>query len=149
MISLADIPNVTNAIRDAVAPVFLITGIGSILGVLTNRLARSIDRYRNLSELKVHEMSLGTLHEIKTISKRILWIRRSVSLCTYAILCVCLTIASFFIAVEFNIDFSLIISILFIVAMLSLILGLFCFLREISLATKETQGLTTWIDKSP
>lgn len=147
MISLADIPNVTDAIRDAVAPVFLITGIGSILGVLTNRLARSIDRYRKLSELQVHEMSLGTLHEIKTISMRILWIRRSLSLCTYAILCVCLTIASFFVAVEFNVDFSLFISILFIIAMISLIFGLLCFLREISVATKETQGLTTWIDK--
>lgn len=116
------------------------------LGVLTNRLARSIDRYRKLSELQIHEMSLGTLHEIKTISKRILWIRRSLSLCTYAILCVCLTIASFFIEVEFNVDFSLIISMLFIVAMLNLICGLLCFLREISLATKETLGITTWID---
>ena len=147
MISLADIPNVTDAIRDAVAPVFLITSIGSILGVLTNRLARSIDRYRKLSELQVHEMSLGTLHEIKTISMRILWIRRSLSLCTYAILCVCLTIASFLVAVEFNVDFSLFISILFSIAIISLIFGLLCFLREISLATKETQGLTTWIDK--
>jgi hypothetical protein len=41
----------------------------------------------------------------------------------------------------------LFISILFIIAMISLIFGLLCFLREISLATKETQGLTTWIDK--
>ena len=56
MISIADIPTASNAIRDAVTPVFLITGIGSILGVLTNRLGRAIDRYRILSEMKYHDL---------------------------------------------------------------------------------------------
>ncbi len=145
MISIADIPTATNAIRDAVTPVFLITGIGSILGVLTNRLGRAIDRYRILSEMKYHDLSSSSLHEIKTISKRILWIRRSISLCTLSILCVCLTIAFFFIAVEFNIESPRTVAILFITAMLSLTCGLLCFLREISLATNETFDIDTWI----
>ena len=61
MISIADIPTASNAIRDAVTPVFLITGIGSILGVLTNRLGRAIDRYRKLTELKYQDLSHSSL----------------------------------------------------------------------------------------
>ena len=43
MTPITDIHSVSEAIRDAVAPVFLLTGIGSILGVLIGRLGRSID----------------------------------------------------------------------------------------------------------
>jgi heme/copper-type cytochrome/quinol oxidase subunit 4 len=60
-------------------------------------------------------------------------------------LCVCLTIAFFFIAVEFNIESPRAVAILFITAMLTLTCGLLCFLREISLATNETFNIDTWI----
>ena len=49
--SPSDIRDISTAIHDAVAPVFLLTGIGSILGVLVNRLGRAIDRARNLNAL--------------------------------------------------------------------------------------------------
>jgi hypothetical protein len=41
---------VASAIQLAVAPAFLLTGIGAILSVMTNRLARIIDRFRILNE---------------------------------------------------------------------------------------------------
>jgi hypothetical protein len=41
---------VAHAIELAVAPVFLLTGIGAILAVMTNRLGRVIDRARVLEE---------------------------------------------------------------------------------------------------
>lgn len=148
MVAIADIPTVSQAIRDAVAPVFLITGVGSILGVLTNRLGRAIDRYRKLSELKLETISDASRHEIKTIILRIRWIRRAVGLCTFSILSICLTVASFFIAVEFGADFSMIVSSLFILTMFSLVCGLLCFLREIGLATQETIELPEWLEKS-
>ncbi len=47
------IENVTTAshvIQLAVAPVFLLTGIGAILSVLTGRLGRVVDRFRALNE---------------------------------------------------------------------------------------------------
>ena len=44
------IPTVAHVIQMAVAPVFLLTGVGAILTVLTNRLARIIDRARILEE---------------------------------------------------------------------------------------------------
>jgi hypothetical protein len=69
MVAIADIPTVSQAIRDAVAPVFLITGVGSILGVLTNRLGWAVDRYRKLNELKPDLISKITQPSILDASK--------------------------------------------------------------------------------
>ena len=49
MLEFSDVA-VAPAIELAVAPVFLLTGIGAILAVMTNRLGRVIDRARVLAE---------------------------------------------------------------------------------------------------
>lgn len=136
MTPITDIPTVSLAIQQAVAPVFLLTGIGSILGVLTSRLGRAIDRGRRLNEMTAERMRTSSHEEIQTLSKRTRWIRRAISLCTLSALCVCLSIASLFVAVQLGVDLSSVVSLLFIAAMLALICGLLCFLREIALATK-------------
>ena len=43
---------IAHAIQLAIAPVFLLTGIASLLGVMANRLARVIDRGRVLEEAR-------------------------------------------------------------------------------------------------
>ena len=43
-------PIIQHAIQLAIAPVFLLTGIASLLGVMANRLARIIDRARALEQ---------------------------------------------------------------------------------------------------
>ena len=48
MISELPVTAIAHAIQLAVAPVFLLTGVASILSVLTNRLSRIIDRSRFL-----------------------------------------------------------------------------------------------------
>jgi hypothetical protein len=136
MSTLTDIPTVSLAIQQAVAPVFLLTGIGSILGVLTNRLGRAIDRSRRLNEMTVERKRSNGREEVRTLSMRTRWIRRAIGLCTLSALCVCLSIASLFVAVQLKVDLSGVVSLLFIAAMLALICGLLCFLREIALATK-------------
>ena len=40
--------DIVHSIELAVAPVFLIAGIGALLTVLTNRLGRTVDRSRSL-----------------------------------------------------------------------------------------------------
>jgi len=45
-----NISNVSHVIQLAVAPVFLLTGIGAILSVLISRLGRIVDRGRVLRE---------------------------------------------------------------------------------------------------
>ena len=43
-----DPPVISHAIQLAIAPVFLLTGISALLGVMATRLARVIDRARQL-----------------------------------------------------------------------------------------------------
>ena len=134
--TVQNFPAVSTAIHEAVAPVFLLTGIGSILGVLTNRLGRAVDRARRLVEMTVEQRSkLG--NEVAIIGKRIYWIRLAISLITFSALSICMSIASLFIVMEMKMDSPEIVSVLFIVAMSTLIFGLLCFLREIVLASKE------------
>lgn len=131
-----DIHDVSTAIRDAVAPVFLLTGIGSILSVLVNRLGRAIDRARTLNALST-EQRKNYLEELDIIAERTSWMRWSVGLFIFAGLCVSLAIASMFIGVAINIRLSGFVLVTFIAAMFSLIFGLLCFLREIILASQE------------
>ena len=46
MLADQDVSTIAHVIQLAIAPVFLLTGIGSLLSVMANRLARIIDRSR-------------------------------------------------------------------------------------------------------
>jgi len=151
----ADITTVSHVIQQAVAPVFLLTGVGAILGVLTNRLSRIIDRFRKLDsymrdERQAHDTDPGNediehhsaqerRREMKMLARRRILIHRAITLCTISALMVCVVIATLFMASEIGIDPSRLVALLFVTAMLSLIGGLLCFLREIALATKESE----------
>lgn len=135
--AVEQLSDISLAIRDAVAPVFLLTGIGAIMGVLTNRLGRAVDRFRRLKELDQASLPRALSDELATIALRIRWMRRAIGLCTLSALTVCLSIAVMFVSVNFAIDLKLAVSALFIMTMCTLIMGLLCFLREIALATKE------------
>ena len=54
MDSIPSITTVSHVIQLAVAPVFLLSGIGAILDVLINRLGRIVDRYRVLEDSSAH-----------------------------------------------------------------------------------------------
>lgn len=131
MQNAADVTTVAHVIQLAVAPVFLLTGIGAILSVITNRLARIVDRSRVLSSFadqKHHSQEMAML------ARRARWVQWAVSLCTIAALLICIVIAALFLGFEMSIDPSRAVSLLFISAMLTLISGLLCFLREVFLA---------------
>lgn len=134
--AITDIHAVSEAIRDAVAPVFLLTGIGSILGVLIGRLGRSIDRARVLNDMPQDKRDKFK-HELMIIVRRTKWLRRAIGLATLAALCVCVSIASMFISVETGFSMPHLVLIAFISSMFSVILALLCFLREIVLASRE------------
>lgn len=134
MQTAADVTIVAHVIQLAVAPVFLMTGIGAILTVLTNRLARVVDRFRALDNLG-NQREPKHEREMHTLLRRARWVHRAVTLCTLAALFICIVIAALFIGSEIGLDPSRVVSLLFITAMIALIIGLLCFLREISLST--------------
>ncbi len=134
--TMIEIHSVSEAIRDAVAPVFLLTGIGSILGVLIGRLGRSIDRARFLTDAP-EEKRARFKDELTIIVRRTKWLRRAIGLATFAALCICVSIASMFVSVETGLRLPHLVMVSFIISMASLIFGLLCFLREIVLASRE------------
>ena len=141
MQTAANVASVASVIQLAVAPVFLLTGIGAILTVLTSRLARVVDRFRVLSDLSSQEQS-AYKQEMTMLSRRARWVHWAVSLCTLAALLICIVVAALFVGSEISMAPSRAISLLFISTMLSLILGLLCFLREIFLATGSIETRT-------
>jgi hypothetical protein len=132
------ITDVAHVIQLAVAPVFLLTGVGAILSVLVNRLGRVVDRFRSLerSLSEVVESAQDSFRlEMDILSRRARMIHWAIGLCTGCALLVCVVIATLFIGSITRVEMPGIIASLFILAMLSLVAGLLCFLREIALAT--------------
>lgn len=125
----------SSIIQQAVAPVFLLTGIGSILGVMTNRLARIIDRARKLEDkLSPEPVADDPIElELAMISRRAWWIARAITLCTLTALLICGVVMILFLGAFFSFDATFPVAALFIAAMICFFLGLCAFLREIFL----------------
>ncbi|MGM0563522.1 MAG: DUF2721 domain-containing protein [Pseudomonadota bacterium] len=128
---------IAGTIQLAVAPVFLLTGLGALLGVLTGRLARIVDRARKLeserSGLRGAALS-ASRRELLNMMQRIRLINWAISLCTFAELLVCVLIALLFLADLMSYPIQDLLAALFVGAMGSMTLGLLFFLREIYLA---------------
>ena len=131
------ISTVASAIQLSVAPAFLLTGIGAILSVMANRLSRVVDRFRVLRMREEREPR--EIEEMNMLLRRSRWVHWAISLSTMSALFVCIVIAALFTGTELQVYPSRLVAILFIVAMLALIAGLLCFLREIHLSTNTIQ----------
>lgn len=131
--------NVVTYIQLAVAPVFLLAGVGSMLTVLTNRLARIIDRARKLEDryqAAVEADLRRRLHgDLRVLSQRARLMSRAIAFCTACSLFVSLVIVILFLQSLLDIYLHGVVPLLFIVAMTAFIVGLLLFLREIHIAT--------------
>lgn len=129
--------DITRLIQLTVAPVFLLTAIGTIINALMNRLGRAVDRRRQLEDLvPAYEgddraKMLGELDVIETRIRLTLW---ATALAVTSALFVCLLIAFAFVGAFVTLDLSKTVAALFIAAMVALTLGLLLFLREVFLA---------------
>lgn len=132
--------DVGHIIQLSVAPVFLLAGVGTNLMVLTNRLARIIDRSRLLEDLlqsKGNPVQKPEMREELTeLYKRSHLINRAITLSTSCALLVCLVIAALFIGDAIGLALDKFIAALFVLGIFSLIGSFIYFLREIFVATK-------------
>ncbi len=134
---------IAHAIQLAIAPVFLLTAVGTLIGVLVNRLARSVDRSRLLEE------RLGALGpsdekarraELRLLARRIRLVYLAISLAVLCALFVCLLIATAFIDAFVAVDLSRTVAGCFVLAMIALTGSLMVFLREIFLAVTSARS---------
>jgi hypothetical protein len=129
----AGITGVAHAIQLAVAPVFLLSGIGAMLAVMTNRLSRVVDRMRAIerdNDMPEREFAA----EWDALASRAKLIARSIALCTVTALLICTVIAVMFAGTFLGVDTSNIVAAAFVVAMITFVVGLMLFLREIIVA---------------
>lgn len=135
------ITSVAHVIQLSVAPVFLLTGIGSMLSVMTTRFARIIDRSRVLEVMTPSETHTREQieNELRSLARRGVCINRSITLCTITALLISLVIAILFMGAFVAFDTSIPVAFLFITAMLCLITALIYFLKEIMHATSSVR----------
>jgi hypothetical protein len=136
---MGDVPH---AIQLALAPVFLLTGIAGILNVMAGRLARIIDRGRQLTEQPMPmEAELGeTLQvELRALDRRRHFASAAITATTFSALLVCTVVAALFLEALLQIELKWLIGILFTGSTVALVVGLAYFLREVHLATKTVR----------
>jgi len=115
-------------IRAAVAPVFLLSGIGAFVLVLTQRLARVMDRLRARGTDGVTD-NVGTA----VLHRRGQYIVTGLRLLTLCAHMVCAVVVALFLDYFTNLPLDPVVAVLFIAAMVLLSASLYCLLREVSL----------------
>ncbi len=138
-----NVTDVARLIQLAVAPVFLLTAVGTIIGVLSIRLGRVVDRSRLLEDRLRQLQPEGqktARAELELLGRRVRLVYGSMVLAVVCALFVGLLIAVAFVDAFIVIDMSKFIGLLFIAAMLAFILSLMVFLREIFLAVTSARN---------
>ncbi|HEY5800426.1 MAG TPA: DUF2721 domain-containing protein [Burkholderiaceae bacterium] len=128
--------DIAHIIQLSIAPVFLLTGVGTNMMVLTNRLARIIDRTRVLEDRLAIAHDDDYMAEMAVLFERSHLISYAITLSTACALMICLVIALLFVGDTLNIMLDQAIALLFVLAMVSLIGSLCYLLREIMVASK-------------
>ena len=155
------ISNLAHTIQLAIAPIFMLTGIGALLNTMNVRLVRVVDRRRVIQRSLQHVAPGRTPHTLVTTgqiadheapinrqqiealqSERAALARRG-TLIYSAILAevcsaflICLVIMSAFISSIAQVDVSSFIAILFILSMSCTVIGLAFFFGEVSIAVR-------------
>jgi len=129
--------DITRVIQLAIAPVFLLSAIATIINVLIARLSRAVDRRRVLEEhLSIYqdEHLEHAISELRMLQKRITLVLWSVTLAVLAALLICLLVGTAFAGAYVAMDLTRPVAALFVGAVLALTACLLLFLREISVA---------------
>ena len=131
------VPDILRVIQLVVAPVFLLTAVGTLINALNTRLGRAVDRRRVLEE-KLRGMQAGETAsaraELARIEQRIQIVYLAIFAAVICALFVYLLIAGAFLGAFIATELSRTVAILFVLAMVALIASMLLFLREIFLA---------------
>lgn len=134
------VADLTHTIQTAVAPVFLLTAVGTILNVLSGRLSRIVDRARFLSErveLEGAKQRASDKEELYYLEIRRGFINYAITCAVVAALLVCVLISVIFAGFMFDAKVANVIAILFISVMTAFTGALVLFLREIMFAVRR------------
>ena len=128
--------DIAHVVQSSVAPVFLLTGVASTLGVLSNRLARIVVRARALeAQLEREPARRGALlADLRVLERRASYINTAISMCTVAALLVALVVVSLFADAFLGLELAKAVALLFVAAMLCLAVAYVAFFVEVRIA---------------
>jgi hypothetical protein len=138
-VAQTEVAGIAHSIQLSVAPVFLLSGIGVLLGVLTNRLARVVDRARPMEErlATADGAEAEELHRrLRVLHTRARCSNIAITLSTVAALLVAIVVALLFISYFVRFSLAVPVAALFVLSMLALVGALLAFLVEVRIATR-------------
>src|SRR5579862_4235421 len=129
--------DIAHLIQTSVAPVFLLSGVAATLGVLTNRLARAVDRARAIeASLESHTGDPQHLmYDLEVLARRARYLNAAISLCVVSAVMVALVVVTLFANAFFEAKLGMTIALLFVGSLLVLTGAFVCFFIEVRLAT--------------
>jgi hypothetical protein len=133
----APLKDIGHVIQLAIAPVFLLSAISTLLGVLSGRLARVIDRQRSLAfALTTTEGAATDLvrreHQFQLRRARVIY--TAITMAVVSAFCVAMIICLAFVDAFVSADLKVLVALFFVLATVALAGSLATFLREIFLA---------------
>ena len=132
--------DIAHAIQLALAPVFLLSGIAAFLGVLTNRLARLVDRARIL-ERDVRQATApdpeDAREQLSVMARRSQFINAAITLATISGLLIAMVVALLFSGTFVPINLASYVAVLFVVSMTALVGAFLSFLLEVRIAIRS------------
>jgi hypothetical protein len=140
---------IAQTIQLALAPVFVLVAIGNIMNILTSRLARVVDRSRELR--RQHAATEGAEHdmvvlEIRIVARRIHLVGRALRLLVLSGLSIGLTVGLLFGQEIVAVDLQPFAAGAFIVSIGLLMWALLLFLRETQVAAESLRIPETFLE---
>ena len=136
------VATVAEIVRLAVAPVFLLSGIGAFLNVCSSRLSRIVDRSRDVEPLLL--ASRGAEHdrwvdELKNLDRRMAMVSWATALSVLSALLICVVVSLLFAASLTQTHFGTAIALLFIASMVTIGAGFAVFLLETRIGARAVR----------
>lgn len=133
--------HVATLIQQALGPVFLISGVGITLSMLTARLARIVDRARTLEDRREATTDAARVADIdqdlRYIVKRVRYINGAIILSTVSAFFTAVVVTLLFASAFSPLNVGAIIAVLFVGSLLCLSLSFLMFLIEVRVATRS------------
>ena len=133
--------DIAHVIQLAVAPVFLLTAIATLINAMNGRLARIVDRRRAVLD-RLRDCDTATRNaehnetdwELAQLAKRSKLVYYAIFSAVLAALLVCLVVAGAFIGALLETNLGRLVAAFFVLAMFTMVASLGFFLREVYLA---------------
>ena len=131
--------NVAHIIQLALGPVFLLSGVGITLSMLTQRLSRIVDRARTLEDRREATSNEAKLKQIdrdlRVILRRSRYINSAIALSTTSALLTALVVTLLFASAFTPMSVGGVIAVMFVASLLCLSTAFLMFLIEVRIAT--------------